>query len=953
MALADLAWRFPVLILVLGTLLALGSGVYTWNHLEFDADRANLIRRSPELQANQDRYVEQFPNAEDMVVVVEGGTPEDRRAFLDDLAGRLRAEPQTFRDVFEKVELAFLRTHALHYLDLATLEHLSRELAQSRPLLDSLSCSKDMSGLLDSFGEVGTGGDPASSLAEILPFLNEALGQLLVSLETRGRYEYNSPWAAAFFGQAAEADQAPQELEAVGQTVFYNTVANGRIHLLLARPALEAGGAGNEAIPFAVRRIREILPGVQRSHPQVRVALTGEPVLDTDEGNSSTQDSTRSSLLSLVFVALVFALSFRELYRPLMAVFTLVLGVAWTMGFTTLVVGHLNLLTVTFTTILIGLGIDFGIHFIYRYDEELAKGWKPLEAMKVTLAGTGVENLTGAGSTAVAFWVLNLTDFIGIAELGTIAGTGILLCYIAMVTVLPALLFLQHRWFGGAVGTGISQYRTLARMERAWLSHPWIVASVCVLFSVVCFFEARHVRYDYNLLNLQARGLSSVQTEMHLINSSEHSLLFGISLVEDLAEARRLTEAFRKLPTVASVQSIVPMIPDGYPAKRPLLEAITREMALVSEPARATPDQGGLGRNLRAMAGSFMELDHTFREAWPSLNGSEDQTVRREAARFQVALDRLFSTLEGMGPGPIEDGLTAFQKDFFADLQGLLGFLKDQVAQPPLTLEDVPDVLKVREVGRTGLIQLRVFPRQNVWERGPQERFVHSLQRVDPRVVGMPVVMYYDTHELRRANEQAGWYALVAIWVLLLVHFRSLKVALLAIFPKAVGVLWMVGIMGYAGVDFNSANFLALPLILGIGLVFGVHVVHRVQEEGADGVFNHSTGPAIGLSALTTMIGFGTMISAHHQGIATLGFVMTAGVGANLLASVIFLPAVLRILRNLGVTLSGRHFNGDLVSGERAFDRTGDLPGETAALHVHSSHPSKPQPSPARGRHPD
>jgi hypothetical protein len=832
-----------------------------------------------------------------MVVVVEGGTPEDRMAFVDDLAARLRAEPQTFRDVFEKVELSFLRTHALHYLDLATLEKLSGELARSRRLLDSLSSSKDMTGLLDSFGQVGSGEDPAGALAEILPFLNEAMGQLLVSLETRGRYAYSSPWAAAFFGEVAQEDQAPQELEAAGQTVFYNTVAKGRIHVLLARPAHQAGGGGHEATPFAVQRLRELLPGVQRSHPEVQVGLTGEPVLDTDEGNSSTEDSTRSSVLSLVFVALIFALAFRELYRPLMAVFTLVLGVTWTMGFTTLAVGHLNLLTVTFTTILIGLGIDFGIHFIYRYDEELVKGWSPLEAMKITLSGTGVENLTGAGSTAVAFWVLNLTDFIGIAELGTIAGTGIMLCYLAMVTVLPALLFLQHRWFGGGVGTGISQYRTLARMERAWLRHPWIVALLCVLFSIFCFSEARHVRYDYNLLNLQARGLGSVQTEMHLIHASEHSLLYGISLVTDLTEARRLTEAFRKLPTVASVESIVPMIPDGYPAKRPFLEAITREMAQVSQPARPGVQQGGTSGNLLAMAGSFMELDHTFREAWPTLRGSEDQSVRREAARFKTALDRLFSTLEGMGPGPIEDGLTAFQKDFFADLQGLVAFLKDQVDHPPLTLEDVP------EVGRTGLIQLRVFPRQNVWERGPQERFVHSLQQVDPRVVGMPVVMYYDTHELRRANEQAGWYALVAIWILLLVHFRSLKIALLAIFPKAVGVLWMVGIMGYAGVDFNSANFLALPLILGIGLVFGVHVVHRVQEEGGDGVFNHSTGPAIGLAALTTMIGFGTMISAHHQGIATLGFVMTAGVGANLLASILFLPAVLRILRNFKVTL--------------------------------------------------
>jgi len=896
MRLADLAWKHPWPVLVVGTLLCLVSVLYTWRNLTFDADRANLIRRSVELQSNQDRYIQQFPKAEDMVVVVEGGNPEDRKAFVDDLADRLRSEPGTFRDVFEKVELPFLRTHALHYLDVGTLEDLGRELSQARPLLESLASSTNMVGLLDSFG----GNPGGATIAEILPFLNEALGQLQVSLETRGRYEYRSPWASAFFGQQAEGDRTPQELEQAGQTVFYNTIAGGRLYLLLVRPAHQAGGGGIQAVPAAVARLRELIPVVQRAHPRVQVGLTGEPVLDTDEGNSSTEDSTISSIWSLILVGMVFALAFREVLRPLMAVFSLTLGVGWTMGFTTLAVGHLNLLTVTCTTILIGLGIDFGIHFLYRYDEERSQGSEPLHAMRVTLAGTGVENLTGAVSTALAFWVLNLTDFIGIAELGTIAGTGILLCYLAMVTVLPALVFLQERLTRGVPPAGISQYATMARLERSWLAHPWLVVGLCTLFSVVCAGYARQVRYDYNLMNLQAKGLSSVQTEMHLINSSEHSLLYGISLVGDVAEARRLTRAYLKLPTVANVESIVPMIPDSYPAKKPHLQAVARQMSQVPAPREPQDGQGSTAGNLQAMAGSFLDLDRAFKEAWPTLTTSQDPEVRRQADRFKVNLDRLFTTLQGMGPGPIEDGLSTFQEDFFADLVGLIRFLKDQVAGPPLSLADVPTTLKAREVGRTGLIQLRVFPKENVWERAAQERFVHSLQTVDPRVVGMPVMMYYDTQELRRANEQAGWYALVAIWILLLLHFRNLKTTLLALFPKVVGVLWMVGIMGYAGVDFNSANFLALPLILGIGLVFGIHVVHRTREEGVEGVFGHSTGPAIGLSALTTMIGFGTMIPAHHQGISSLGFVMAVGVGSNLLASIVFLPALVRLMKNLG-----------------------------------------------------
>lgn len=906
---AQFAWDYPVSIIVIGIVLCLASMLYTWQSLTFDPNRSNLIRRTPELEANLQRYLTEFPKSEDLVVVVEGGGPGDRKAFVDDLAKALRSEPETFRDVFERVELPFLRTHALHYLDVAALKNLGAELENSLPLLRSLSSSNNMVGLLDSFGGAtgGPGVSSASTLSEILPFLNEAMGQLLVSLETRGRYEYRSPWAAAFFGDAADRADAPEELESAGETVFYNTIADGKLYLLLVRAAHGAGEDSVAANEAAVVRIRQLILQVQRAHPQVQAGLTGEPVLDTDEMMASTNDSTKSTLLSLVGVALVFALSFRELFRPLMAVVALILGVGWTMGFTTLVVGHLNLLTVTFATILVGLGIDFGIHFIYRYDEERHGGQDPLTAMKITLATAGVENLTGAVSTAIAFWALNFTDFVGIAELGTIAGTGIMLCYLAMVTVLPAFLFLQERWSPEKGATGISKYDTLARMEQTMLSYPWIVTAFCVVFSVWCFVEAGNVRYDYNLLNLQAKALPSVQTELHMINTSDRSLLSGISVCDDVAQAKRLAEAYRKLPTVSFVESLIPMIPEDYAAKKPSLERIVAAMRGVPEPAPPEERTGSMARNLQSMAGSFLDLDRTFREAYPALIASSDPEVRKQAAGFKQNLDRLFTTLESMGPGPIEDGLTTFQKDFFTDLGGLIEFLKDQTSAPPVTLQDVPQVLREREVGVTGKIQIRIYPKENVWERKAQERFVQDLQSVDPSVVGMPVMMYYDTQELRTANEDAGWYALGAICLILLVHFRSLKIALLALFPKAVGVLWMVGIMGFAGVNFNSANFLALPLILGIGLVFGVHVVHRVQEEGSEGLFGHSTGPSIALAALTTMIGFGTMIPARHQGIATLGFVMTVGVGANLLASIVFLPAVLRILARMGISVKVPH----------------------------------------------
>jgi predicted RND superfamily exporter protein len=221
--------------------------------------------------------------------------------------------------------------------------------------------------------------------------------------------------------------------------------------------------------------------------------------------------------------------------------------------------------------------------------------------------------------------------------------------------------------------------------------------------------------------------------------------------------------------------------------------------------------------------------------------------------------------------------------------------LKAQEAGVPDLLDQLPGPLKVRSVGRSGSLAIRIFPRGDAWEREPLERFVRQLQAVDPEITGTPVLIYYYLEELRHAYNVSGRNALIVICVLLLVHFRSVKRASLALFPKLLGIIWMLGVMGTLGIDFNAANFMALPLTLGIGLIFGVHVLQ--QSDQARSLFQGSTGPAILLSALTTIIGFATLLAASHRGVASLGLVMAVGVGANLVTSVVVLPALLQAIR--------------------------------------------------------
>lgn len=877
------AYHHPWKIILSASLLFALSLGYSFQYLKFATDRAALVDENDRLARLNQEFQKDFPQNEDFIVVVDAGSSLQREAFVDELSQRLQAKPDTYLDVFTKVELPFLRNQALLYLEVEDLKNLIESLRKAQGMVTALASQQGVGELL---------AQTTRDLEEMLPVLNQIIGQLIRSLQTRGRFHYESPWEKALFSapDSSPEDNRAELIQEARRTAFYNTLAGGRIHLLLARPHPQRIAEGIADLRAEIRRLKP-------AYPELNIGLTGELVLDEDEMESSVNDSTRATLWSLILVSLMFSVSFSQFWRPAMALFALILGVGWTVGFTTLAVGHLNLLTVTFATMLVGLGVDCGVHFIYGYEEERARGLKPLPAMKACMEHAGVENLVGSLATAIAFWAVCFTDFRGVAELGLIAGTGVLLCYLSMASVLPSLIFLQEK---SSPQVRLKEPRPawawfLRIMEESILTRPGWVVLACLAFTLWAAWKAPRVIFDYNLLNLQSKALNSVQTELKLL-SADQGVLFAVSLADSLDEAERLSARFADLKTVAQVESVVPLIPKNYPEKVPWLRELGHIMDGVPLPRVEDAAQSGTRSGLLKMADGFLLLESSFRQAYPRLLESPDPEVRRNAKEFQQLLDTLFTTLEKMGPGPISDGVTSFQTNLYGDLRSLLQFLKDQKVQGPITLEDLPKPIRLRSLGQRGKILIRIYPRGNPWNREFLDRFLSDLETVDPNVIGTPVMIYFHTESLKRAFEVSGWYAFVTICVILLIHFRHLGNTLLALLPKVVGVVWMLGFMSYYDVNFNPANFMALPLILGIGLIFGVHVVHRLIDHPGEGIFSHSTGPAVALSACTTIAGFGTLMMAKHQGIASLGFLMTVGVGTNMVTSLLLLPALMRIL---------------------------------------------------------
>jgi uncharacterized protein len=793
-----------------------------------------------------------FPLSGDIAVLVDQGTPAQREVFLDTLGERLNQEPETFFQVFYKVDLHPLASKALYYVDEKSLEDLASGLR----------------GMLQ--GQVP--GTPTSGATKKIVL--KLLTDLDRSLASRGRAEYEPVWEYLAEEQEGETIRYLQRL-LNGERYVYPTIGGGQVNVLLFHTA--PWGVVKAPKAAAVKRVRQIIEELTPTVKDVRIRLTGLPVMLNDERETCTEDSIRSGVISIVMILIIFAIGFGEFSRPVFAVSALGCGLGWTMGYTTLVVGHLNFITVSLVTMLMGLGIDFGIHLLFRYDEELARGCSPEEAMDITIAGTGVDTFVGAAATAAAFLALTQADFRGISDFGIIASGGVMLCFFSTIAVLPSLLAL----YPGRPRPPSKPDGFLAWAEGQLLGRARVLSAVGLCFLLVCGAWATQVGFDYNLLKVQAKEIESVRTEIDMVTEFKRSVLSGQVLVKGEDKAREFAKKFEQLPTVSSVGSVVSMLPVVSPKRQRLITEIVALMPNLHLPEKVRLENAA---DLLALQKKLEQLE----KSQPN-QGSGDPDIN-------LAIEHVKQSVDTMDPGPIQDGLVIFQENVRTDLGNILDFMNQQVAQPP-TLADLPPNLVMRYVSPDGYYKLSISAERNIWEKEHLEQFLDQTTAVDPNIIGHPVVQEHILAAFNRAFNRTPWFTLLGVLTVMIVYLRSLKSVCLALLPTATGVLVIFATMGYVGIDFNVVNFVALPMSVGIGAVYGVHSLHRMRELNDETILTSSTGPALLLSGVTTMVGFASLMTAHHRGLSSLGFVIAVGVAVNFGGSLIFLPAMRRALR--------------------------------------------------------
>ena len=881
-----LAFKHSLIVVALSIILAGLSIWVTGEKLTFKTGRGDLVAKGLPYVKLYEEYRDQFEDLEGMVIVAESESPEKMAEFAETLAAKLKVRPDLFSQVIYKFDTSYFRSRFLLYLDPPDLESLQTKLEEHQNFIESVNASPGLnpllneinreisSGMVDSLMTDFLGGDDAEEeekkndkndlnlLIRIIKEMNRSL---------KKNYHYKSPWQSLF-------NSGEESLREKG----YLVSKNEKLLFILAVPNEDE--TSFTGYKDSVYSARELIAEVKKDFPSISVGLTGEDVISTDEMITTQKDVELASKIALGGVALLFIIAFKGIVKPLLAVFSLLIALAWSLGFTSLTVGHLNILSVVFTTILIGLGIDFGIHILERYKEERKEGDDISTALQKTLQGTGQGNFSGAITTAMAFGAMVLTDFIGIVELGWIAGWGILFCMIAMVLLLPALVILEEKWRKPVYTKSIEKPITasISWIDR-FFSHYKLIITACCFLVLVSSLALRTAHFDYNLLNLQTKGTEAVKYEMRILENAGRSAWSAAMLADTLEEVRQKETQLKTQPTVENVESIAAMVPKHQEEN---LQYVRENLSpLLSELYVEEEDESF---SLKALTKTLKRIRFKLQ----GREGKEDKVA--QAAR---EIDKFFKEVESVEEDLAEAQLQEFSEELFVDYRGLMADLKKNAEPKLVEISKIPKSLRDRYISKQGKYLITIFPSVDIWNLDERNRYLKDLRSVDANVTGSAVHMFNSTRLMTEGYINGGIYAMTAIIIYVFIVFRNPRTVFFILLPVIAGSIWTVGIMELTGLKFNMANLVILPLILGIGVVNGIHITHRYREEKDKNsvVLGKSTGQAVILSSLTTMIGFGSMMVADHYGVFSLGLVLTLGVFCCLVASITFLPALLKL----------------------------------------------------------
>ena len=852
--LAGLIEHRPREILIFALLLSLSGGALSFFKLHLDADTNSLIGAQRPFMQTYQAYLDRFGDLEAIYVVVDAGeTIESERAqrAVDSLTDALKKIPE-LRSVRARItpeEQWRLTGHAMSHSRLD-------DLILTAPAIESL---------------LGTDG-----AEKLVAFANrnlvEAMAPIGPDAEERRTFFANAFLILESLTKARQSDGLASRLP-----TRYLTSSTGRMHFIEIMP--EKDYESFAVIDGPLKKIRATIAEALRDHPEMEIGLTGKPVLQADELATSAQDMTRGTVLALIAISILFMLYFRECKRPLLAVLAFLIAFGWTYGAATLIVGRLNLLSMVFMLVLVGAGIDYGIHVLARWREaRFTKSASEAISHIMKTAVTG--NITGAVTSAGVFFLALATDFQGLRELGIIAGLGLLFCGISMAAVLPALLRLTDH---DDVDKGAERGRSESRhaRPRSNIQDRTVMALALASVIPVSLVAFQYLHFESNLLELQSEDLESVQWEKALFEDDSSGSWFGAVVVEELADIPAVMERARRHQEIGPIRSALDLVEVPDARRKMALETLA---SLEGTSQLVTSIQSA--ENQSALRGELRQASRNLK-AMLELGGGSIPPERRDM------IQALRIELDDCGAQEIT-AMTARVEKAREDTRLHLEWLTEGAGQSIRSV--LPEALRARFSAEDGAYAVLIQPTENIWAPDAMSDFVSALRSVSPEVTGVPITQHESIREMHHAFLIMAWGSIIVVGLGIWLDFRSAANTLACLLTLGLAMSWTLGGMATFGLSINLANFFAIPILIGLGADSAIHVVHRWRliRIGEELDFGETLN-AVTLTACTTGLGFGTLIFAHHQGLQSLGWVMALGSVSIFAASTIVLPAGLSL----------------------------------------------------------
>ncbi len=850
----------PVIWLVVVTGIAMLLGVVASRDLAINTDSSDMIDPHEPFRIVGERVKRLFPLVKDQVLIVLRGDNPDR---LDALAGQLVSSLASRKDIIEDVYAPtvdpFFMREALLLMKRDRLDELITRLGQGAPLLQELVNKPDLATFFDNLARAGKAEEHGVKLGIVASLYDEVAGVIADTADGRATA---LSWQR-LFAFAEDQKQPAQRIIAIKPRLDFTSLA----------PAKAAIAAVREAVAD--------LPTQMTTG--VAIGITGDPVLRTEELQSVASGIEISVALSLVLVALLLGLGIRSASGVVASLVALLLALMATAGFAALAVGTLNLISIAFTVLMIGLGIDFAIHLLLHLEERLdtpehlRRVW-PMAARHVA---RGL--LLAAITTSAAFFAFSPTRFVGMAQLGVISGAGVLIALLVTLIVVPALTTIWQPRFRPRRRIRHRVTLILA-LEKA---SPFTVA-ITLFAVVVAAFQLPKVRFDADPMNLRDPDSPAVEAFRWLVSENRHSPYRLDYVGDDIAAVRAFAARVTSLAEVKEVISIDSFLPADQDARLDDIDFLAGDLWFLDsvDPrlwranGHATP-AADVTRALEAL-----RRDLEGREG-------EDPDIRTASRRLARAIARF----EAAAQGSAHDALVArLDQAVFAYYPDMLRRLKAMLAPEPLTLAHLPERIKRRYLAPTGEALAQVLPAVDASKPDARARFVRAVLAVEPHVSGSAYAMLRGGEVVTEAMTQATVVAFLLAMLMVAIVLRRLWAVAMVMLPLAFASVLLLAVGVWLDLPFNFANVIVLPLMIGMGVDAAIHLVARARDlDHAESVFNTNTPRAILFSALTTMASFGTLILSHHRGTASMGELLLIALTLTLLATLVVLPAMLEL----------------------------------------------------------